>query len=184
MKSLGFGLAFILGGLVAGNAHAQGYVDGMNFIVTHTTSINEIGAYDGGAAFTSDEYIGIFNDATGNLVGPEIEFGPGAQASGVTGDQIGNTYFENTATFLLTPGEYSIITIGDGTPIGGAGLAGTGDSLDLAGDVYSLPSSDGTQFQSASYALHDPPNGVPDGGLTAILLGAALTGLGLFRRKI
>ncbi|HEX3719404.1 MAG TPA: hypothetical protein VH595_15730 [Verrucomicrobiae bacterium] len=185
MKSLVFGLAVIFGGLVAGNVHAQGYVDGMNFIVTHNTSINEIGAYDGGTAFTTDEYVGIFNDATGNLVGPDIEFGPGAAAAGITGTQIGNTYFENTAAFLLTPGEYSIITIGAGVPTSGnAGLAGAGNSLDLAGDVYSLPASDGTQFQSASYALHDPPAGVPDGGMTVLLLGASLTGLGWFRRKI
>jgi hypothetical protein len=178
-------LAIILvSGFVAASSHAQGYVEGLNFVVTHNTSINEIGAYDGGSAFTSDEFVGIFNDATGNLIGPDLEFGPGAQAAGITGEQIGNTYFENTAPFVLAPGEYSIISIGSGSANGGTGMAGVGDSFDLAGSVYTLPSSQDSQFQSSTYALHDPPNSVPDGGLTALLLGGSLAGLGWIRRKI
>jgi len=177
--------AIFASGLVAASVQAQGYVEGLNFVVTHNTSINQIGAFDGGAPLTSDVFVGVFNDATGNLVGPDLEFGPGAAAAGITGQQIGNTYFENTASFVLAPGEYSIIATGaTGGSGGGTGLAGIGDSIELAGTIYTLPSGHDTQFQSPSYALHDPPNSVPDGGLTAMLLGASFAGLSWIRRKV
>jgi len=41
--------------------------------------------------------------------------------------------------------------------------------------------SNGTSFTSTGT---DVINSVPDGGVTALLLGAALTGIGLIRRKL
>jgi VPDSG-CTERM motif len=182
-------LAFLTGGLVAASVQAQGYVEGLNFVVTHNTSINQIGVFDGGSPLTGDIFVGVFNDATGNLVGPDLEFGPGAAAAGISGAQIGSTYFENTAAFTLAPGEYSIIATGAKGGSGGLGLSGVGESFELNGTIYTLPTGTGTEFQSASYALHDPPlttpvNSVPDGGMTAMLLGASFAGLGLIRRKV
>jgi len=182
---IGYLLGIFASGLVAASVQAQGYVEGLNFVVTHNTTINQIGTFDEGTSLTSDVFVGIFNDATGNLVGPDLEFGPGAAAAGITGEQIGSTYFENTASFVLAPGEYSIIATGATGGNGGSiGLAGVGNSFELAGTIYTLPSAHDTQFQSPSYALHDPPNSVPDGGMTAMLLGASFAGLGWIRRKV
>ena len=54
--------AVLVSGFVVVSAHAQGYVEGLNFVVTHNTTINQIGAYDGGSALTSDVWARDFNE--------------------------------------------------------------------------------------------------------------------------
>jgi hypothetical protein len=179
------------------SAQAGQYVLGMNFVITHPTTISAMGAYDGGAPFTSSETIGVFNDLTGNLVGSEAFFGPGH-----AGQQVGNTFYENVSSFVLAPGDYSIISTSTGGSLPtGTGIAG-GNNFQSLGNALNLPDGGrfdfGTGFNvalsegsgigshSRPLVLVDPPGSgaVPDAGLTATLLGASLTGLGLLRRKI
>jgi len=180
---------FFAMGLAVASANAGQYVLGMNFVVSHPTTISEIGVNDGGAALASTETVGIFDDLTGSLVGSEVVFGPGE------GTQVGNTDFESVTPFELFPGDYSVITISAGglLPGQGGGLTGGNSYQNLGGDV-DLPG--GNRFNSGTgldvlpgegsgygnpVALVDPP--APDGGLTAMLLGVSLAGLGWARRK-
>jgi hypothetical protein len=55
--------------------------------------------------------------------------------------------------------------------------------------VFGNNGSTGTGFEMDNFSITDqqitpPGNSVPDGGATALLLGAALSGLGLIRRKL
>ena len=164
------------------------YVTGDSFVVTHPTTISAIGAYDGGSPFTSTESIGIYSDVTGNLVGPQVVFGPG-----VPGTQIGNTVYESVPEFVLQPGDYSIISTG-GSSGGGNDLSGGNSYFYLGSDVnlpggerfnsgngVTVSTSEGSgNHNTQSFGVVDP---VPDSGLTAILLGTSLAGLGWMRRK-
>src|SRR5208337_1386960 len=141
------GLVLLVAGCVAvGTAKAEDYVLGMNFVVKHPTTINQLGAYDGGSAFTGDVNVGVFNAATGNLVGPDVLFGPG-----LPGVQMGNTFYETVAPFVLQPGEYSIVAVGDINPALG-GSIGTGlpdiNSYQDLGNTLSLPG--GSRFNSGT----------------------------------
>jgi hypothetical protein len=191
----------VAGCAVVGNATAGDYVLGQNFVVKHPTTIDQLGAYDGGTAFTGDVSVGIFDAITGNLVGPDVLFGPG-----LSGTQIGNTFYESVTPFVLQPGEYSVVAVGAIDPNAG-GSTGTGlsdvNSYENLGGALNLPGSgrfnSGTAFaepglpgsgsgnnigsssQFGGFQLVDP---VPDGGLTVALLGASLAGLGWLRRKM
>jgi|HubBroStandDraft_1064217.scaffolds.fasta_scaffold100816_2 hypothetical protein len=180
-------------------AKAKEYVSGLNFEVFHPTTISAVGAYDGGASFTATETVGVFNEVTGNLVGSEVVFGPGAK-----GTQVGEMFYENVPSFVLTPGDYSLITIstGDAPPFGASGghLSGGNSDQNLNADAVlpgggrfnsgadfdiSLIENSGSGSQPGFIDLVDPSLGtVPDGGMTAMLLGAALAGLGWVRRKL
>jgi len=183
----------MVGCMAAASARAQGYVGGMDFVVTHPDTINQVGVYDGGAALTSDETVAVFNAITGDLAGSEVLFGPG-----VAGTQIGDTFFESVTPFTLAPGEYLVLSIGSGGPVGpgDAGLSGVnayvnlGGTLDLpgggrfnSGSVGEVLPNAGSSSQSGgAYELVDPS--VPDGATTVALLGGALIGLGWLRRKV
>jgi hypothetical protein len=174
--------------LTISSAKAREDVSGINFAVSHPTTISAIGAYDGGAAFTSTETVGIFSDLNGNLVGSEVIYGPGK-----SGTQVGDMFYESLPKFVLSPGDYSIITMSSG----GSVLAGGNSFVNLASDA-DLPGggkfSSGASFEISlsevsgsapgSIDLLDPKtNSVPDGGLTALLLGTSLAGLSWLRRK-
>jgi hypothetical protein len=184
------------------SAQSGQYVLGENFVVSKPTTISAIGAYDGGTGFTSSETVGVFSDLTGTLVGSEVVFGPGK-----AGNQVGSILYENVANFVLSPGDYSIIAISTGglLPSGEGGLSGGNSYQDLGDDVnvptgarfnfgtgfnISLAEGNGLGSRSRPLVLIDPatvgavPVGaVPDGGMTAMLLGASLAGLGWVRRK-
>lgn len=184
----------ILGSVVAVcamacGAQAQDYVVGMNFVVSHNTTISQLGVFDGGVPLTSDQTVGIFDDSTGTLVGSELVFGPG-----YTGTQDGNTLFENLGPFTISAGEYSIVSIGsnpgNGTSgsYGGNPAANLGNALDLpggnrfdSGTVNEFASSIPSTSSSTPLDAVDP---VPDGASTAVLLGGVMAGLGWLRRKI
>ncbi len=126
---------------------------------------------------------------------PEVVFMPGA-----TGTQVGNTFYESVPGFVLSPGDYSIISISaaGSLPSGGAGLF-SGNSYQNLGNDVNLPGGDrfnsGTGLnvsltegsssgsQSRIMDVVDGPFPVPDGGMTAMFLGASLAGLGWVRRK-
>ena len=179
------------------SAQAGQYVLGMNFDVSRPTTISAMGAYDGGTGFTSSQTVGVFSDLTGTLVGSEAVFGPGQ-----AGTQVGNTFYENVPSFVLSPGDYSIISISTSgsLPNGGGGLVDGNSYQNLGNDLtmpdggrfnfgtglnISLGEANGIGSQSRPLVLVDPlPNGtVPDGGMTAMLLGASLAGLRCVRRK-
>jgi len=179
--------------LAVSSAKAAQADTAINFVVSHPTTISAFGAYDGGNGFTSTETVGIFNDVTGNLVGPEVVFGPGT-----TGKQLGNTFYESVPDFVLAPGDYSMIFVGSGSSQGGNHASG-GNSFENLNIDINLPGggrfnagadsiislSEGPNLTSATapFDLVDPP-AVPDGGTTAMLLGASLAGLGWLRRKM
>jgi hypothetical protein len=155
---------------------------GVNYIVSQPTDISAIGARDGGTGFTFTETVGIFNDLTGAEVGPVVVFGPGE-----TGVQVGDVFYERFPSFVLSPGDYSIISLRDGSTstAGFGGLIGN-TYAEVGADVI-LPEGDrfnfGTDFGNRQYQPFFLINLVPDGGTTAILLGASLAGLAWLRRK-
>jgi hypothetical protein len=184
-------IILIAGALMIQQSAKGDYVLGMNFAVSHPTTISALGANDGGSGFTSDETVGIFNDLTGNLVGPEVLFGPG-----ISGRQVGNTFYETVRPFVLGPGEYSIMALSTGgsNPGGGNSLSG-GNSYEDLGNTWNLPGggrfNSGTGFASTEIGgLGSNPFGaldpklVPDGGTTAMFLTVALAGMGWLRRKV
>jgi hypothetical protein len=140
---------------------------------------------------TAAEAVGIFSDTTGNLVGPEVIFGPGK-----AGNQLGNTFFESVPNFVLAPGDYSLIFLGAGVSsqggghLTGGGYLNLGDDINLPGGgrfnggtdlIISLNEGSSVTSQSIPFSLVDP---VPDGGMTSMLLGASLVGLSWLRRKV
>jgi hypothetical protein len=175
---------------------------GMNFAVTRPTTISDLGISDGGVPFTGQVTLGIFSSATGVLEGTEVVFGPGLQ-----GTRSGNAIFDAVTPFVLPSGEYSIVAIGDvGAVSGGAtGLANV-NSLQNLGGALNLPGGgrfdSGTLVDIAGYSdkasnpaygtgtfiVKDPVSVVPvsvsDVGSTALLLGASMAGLIVFRRKV
>ena len=162
----------------------------MNFVITTPTVITAIGARDGGTGFTFPEKVGIFNDVTGTEVGPLAIFGPSEK-----GLQIGDAFYERFPAFVLAPGDYSIISLSSGSSLPGGGGLGGGDSFGNLGNDLNLPEggrfnfgtgfdaggSSGPRGQLQPFFLTDL---VPDGGTTALLLGASLAGLGWLRRKL
>lgn len=195
VRGITAGACLFTGLFAISSARAENYVLGMNFVVSHNTAISQVGVADGGNPLTSDETVAIFNDATGDLIGPDLLFGPGETAPGT---QVGNTFYESVPLFVLTPGDYSIVSIGGTSPGGYTGGSDgnsggdLGNTLDLpggnrfnSGTSFGLGSGDvGSVLPSSSFGLIDPPDPVPDAGTTAILLGGAFTGLALLRRKI
>jgi hypothetical protein len=186
--------AVFAGSLVATSAIAGEFALGENFVVTHPTEISSIGAFNGDAPFTYTETVGIFSDLTGSLVGPEVTFGPGSK-----GTQLGNTFFESFPIFELLPGDYSIISISTSgsLPNGSGGSLSGGNSYQNLGFDLTVPgggrfdsgtgltvsTSPGTGSGAGSHADVNVVDPVPDGGLTAVLLGASFAGLGWVRRK-
>jgi hypothetical protein len=179
-------ILFFASGLALPNANAKEDVSGINFSVSHPTTISAVGAYDGGTAFTSTETVGIFNELDGNLVGTEVAFGPGK-----SGTQVGKMFYESVPAFVLSPGEYSLIMIGNGGfPSSGGGNLDY--NLDLPGDGrfgsglnFDISLSEVPGSAPGFIDLLDPKtNVVPDGGLTALLLGSSLAALGWVRRKL
>jgi len=100
----------------------------------------------------------------------------------------------NITSFNLTSGNEYLVAKYDG-PNGGLEVWYIGN---LSGRIYIPATAAGTLFGQPSdtqYGLSGtwvlngtppglPPTGVPDGGATVLLLGAALSGLGLIRRKL
>jgi hypothetical protein len=171
-------------------AHAGQNVLGMNFIISQPATISAIGARNGGTPFSFTEKVGVFDDSTGALVGSEAVFGPGE-----IGIQMGNVFYERVPTFVLAPGDYSIISLsGGGSLPSGGGLAG-GNSYQNLGNDLNLP--EGGRFNFGTGFDTSPGTGprgqfqpfflinlVPDGGMTAMLLGVSMMGLGWARRKL
>jgi len=171
------------------NAQAGQNVLGLNFVISQPTTITAIGARDGGTAFTFTEAVGVFDNLTGTVVGSEAVFGPGEE-----GVQLGDVFLERIPAFVLAPGDYSIVSLNAiGSLPGGGGLVGSDTYASLGNDLNLL---EGDRFNFGSD--FDPAGGsgprgqfqpfflidlVPDGGATALLLGASLAGLGWARRK-
>jgi len=185
-------LILFAGALVIQQSAKGDYVLGINFAVSYPTTISAIGAYDGGSGFTSDETVGIFNDLTGNLVGPDLLFGPGT-----SGQQIGNAFYEKVTPFVLDAGTYSMMALSTGgSNHGGGNSLPGGNSYEDLVNSWNLPSgwrfnsgtgfaiigTDGLGTQNPFGALDPPP--VPDGGTTAMFLTVALAGMGWLRRKV
>lgn len=104
-------------------------------------------------------------------------------ASGTIVDGGGRTVSQIT---LTGSGAYYLVAKYDG-PNGGAEVW---DISGLStGDIINLPST-AWGHGMTGYALFGgeeasiPPQSIPDGGATVLLLGAALSGLGLLRRKL
>jgi hypothetical protein len=179
-----------VGSLVIQQSAKADYVLGMNFAISSPTTISAIGVFDGGVGFTGDETVGIFNDLSGDLVGPNLLFGPGT-----SGTQLDNMFYESVTPFVMEPGDYSIIaSISGSSNPGGSSLSG-GNSYQDLGNSFNLPG--GWRFNAGTgFALVGPGNGgihnqpftpldpVPDGGSAAIFLTAALAGLSWLRRKV
>lgn len=182
--------------IVFNNAPGAGsqsnYVLGMDFDVLSAVTVTQLGAFDNnGDGFSTDVIqVGIF-DMSGTLVGTSVAL------TGTAGTLVGGSRFLSVTTpFVLAPGRYSIVAAGftDTTKSGNTGF-GDATSFNNVGGSLQLVAGGGrwdvgTTFQlptSGSYPQADPvfqagTFAVPDGGMTALLLGIGITGLGLFRR--
>jgi hypothetical protein len=103
--------------IVAGSTNGlQNWVGnlGMDFAVNNSIVVTALGAFDNGSLSTlsgstgSGVSVGIFNVNTGLLVAPSVFF----NASG-TYTQSGADAFQSVPSFILTPGEYSIVALND-----------------------------------------------------------------------
>jgi hypothetical protein len=179
-----------VGSLAIQHVAKADYVLGMNFAVSSPTTISAIGVFDGGVGLTGDQTVGIFSDSSGDLVGPDVFFGPGT-----SGTQVGNMFYETVTRFVLAPGDYTIMgSSAGGSNPRGSGLSGGNLYQDL-GNSFALPGA-GRFNAGTGFALGGPSYGgihyqpftaldpVPDGGSAAMLLTAALAGLGWLRRKV
>jgi hypothetical protein len=93
--------------------------------------------------------------------------------------------FNNNATALVNGVAVTFDVLLDGSPISvpiGASSGSTAGATSI-GIRATLTASDGSGLARISDILVDPPS-VPDGGTTVLLLGGALTVMGLFRKKL
>jgi len=121
--------------------------------------------------------IGI-NSGVGNLASPVNQVLWSISAGGVIYTFTVNTEVQEYA-YAIPGGSSSV------------GLAGTATITDTAGDdatpgSYTLAFSESTSGTQATFTFNNTSasSSVPDGGATAILLGAALSGVGLLRKKL
>src|ERR1019366_5963479 len=96
------------------------------------------------------------------------------------------SWVDNASTITVAAGDYVALHYGKGP--GGVGQGGGLVALyfDAAG-TYVVPATGGgpNGLGVISFVrLWDHGTNVPDGGTTALLLGAALSGLALLRRKL
>ena len=103
----------IVGGSTNGLQDWNGRL-GMDFTVNNSILVSALGAFDNGLTSRLDGVnglgvtVGIFSVNTGLLVGPSASF----NASGVY-TQIGGDAFQTVKSFILTPGQYSIVAVDD-----------------------------------------------------------------------
>jgi hypothetical protein len=173
----------------------SGWLLGMDFTVNdgHTVTVTELGAFDdNGDGFGTDNIeVGIFDLASGLLVGPSATF------TGSDGNLVGGSRFLSVAPFVLEPGTYSIVAVG--FTFSQSGNSGFGDvtsfnnlggSLTLdpkggrweAGTTFKLPTANVGNYSQSDPVFLAGTFGVPDGGMTALMLGIGMMGLGLIRR--
>ena len=148
-----------------------GYVQngGTKGDLTTATSMSIINSSIG---FTSGSFVGasFLNFSTPIAVNPVVGLGQLWQVL------VGAT----TYTFTATSASQNLTTP-TGLHILGNGIISDGNAANNTTGTFQLGfgvSGDAFQWQSTGTA-----NGVPDGGSTAMLLGASLTGLCLFRKK-
>ena len=146
------------------NGHTLGSVlDGGGSIAQRTAIVNHM---IGMALSTSDSFLGrvVFRD--GNNFGPL----PGPAVFALTGYGTNITIGSGTYSYLLAQYGTEIDSVGQAWYIG-----------NLSGDI-TIPAATGT-MRLIKWKLFGPGvPGVPDGGTTVMLLGAALVALGMARR--
>jgi hypothetical protein len=180
-----------------GAGSQQGYLLGMDFVVNSAVWVSQLGTFDsGGDGIDGEINVAIF-DTSGALVSPIATFNGGAGET-----LIGGSRFLSIAGFTLGPGTYSIVAAGySGLDFSGNTGLGGSTSFNNAGGAISLVDEGGRWETQAGNALSLPTDNeggylqpdpvfqagtfaVPDGGVTALLLGAGLAGLGWMRRRM
>jgi hypothetical protein len=83
----------------------------------------------------------------------------------------------------VTPGQAEFLQI-DGS--GTLDITGPGSTFDEtpASWSFSVTQAAGVAQSTFTFAFSDSNNSLPDGGMTVMMLGAALTGLGFIKRKL
>jgi hypothetical protein len=173
----------------------SGWLLGMDFTVNtgRTVTVTELGAFDdNGDGFGSDNIqVGIFDVTTGLPVGSSATF------TGSNGTLVGGSRFLPVAPFVLDAGTYSIVAVGfASSQSGNSGIGGVtsfnslGGSLTLlanggrweSGTTLKLPTANVGNYSQSDPVFLAGTFGVPDGGMTALMLGIGMMGLGLIRR--
>jgi hypothetical protein len=177
----------------------QGWLLGMDFTVNSDVTVTQLGAFDSdGDGFQNTVSVAIF-DLDGNMVGSAAYF------TGTTDPLIGGSRFQAVTPFTLQAGTtYSIVSAG--YLVGSADYNGNSQSpgfttFNNLGGALTLVDNGGRWEAQNSNALSLPTDNVggysqsdpvflagtfavPDGGVTALLLGASLAGLGWVRRRM
>ena len=173
------------------------WVLGMDFIVNNAVTVTQLGAFDenGDGFHGSTITVGIFDVVAGTLVGTSASF------TGMTGTLIGGSRFVSVVPFTLNAGtRYSIVATGftatdqnGNTGLGGfTSFNSVGGALSMVskggrwdvGSTFQLPTQNLGGYGQSDPVFQAGTFAVPDGGMTISLLGAAMVGLAMLRRKL
>jgi len=172
---------------------------GLDFNVNSPIEITALGAFDNGnsanliGTTATGVTVGIYNASTEQLVGSSVLFTPSSPSIQINGDAFLPT------SLTLVKGSYTVVTFEDenynqgydvGSVINPTSVENTGNGLIsfVGGGLYlsgseayptSVDSGPANRYDAGTFEF----TAVPDGGLTAGLLGGALIGIGALRRK-
>jgi len=178
---------------------------GLSFYVNQPITISYLGAFDSGNANnlngldgSSGVTVQIFQNSTpttGTPFSPSVKFTSASPVVSISGDA-GDAFLPISPT-TLPVGEYTVVAFNDNdyncnSPSpnqystenrGGGAISFAGTGLYLATAAIEFPTTADAGPENRYDAGTFVFSVVPDGGLTAFLLGGAFLGLGVFRRK-
>jgi hypothetical protein len=173
---------------------------GMDFTVNSSILVSALGAFDNGLTSRLDGVngsgvtVGIFSVSTGLLVGSSASFNPSGSYT-----QTGGDAFQTVSSFILTPGQYSIVAVDDRNYnqgyFGGPNIYQTLNDLDGAISFSGPSRFDGSSSLGLPGSIDGSPvnrydagtfmaSAVPEPSTWAmLLLGFAGIGFMVYRRK-
>jgi hypothetical protein len=164
--SIGFTGAFVQTGGTAGNLGTA-----VSFIILNTV-VNPITIHDATGAFVG--------------AGAPISFAPTVGVNGnapsLVGAQLWSVLNGLTTYSLTVTTEGQTFTSGIQLNLAGNGILHDGNAADDTAGVWQI--GFGVSGNSFTWQSTSATSGVPDGGATVMLLGAAFSGLALLRRKL
>jgi hypothetical protein len=168
---------------VAASVHADPISGSIGFTGTYLQNGGTVGNLETATSFsissvTIDDPTGIFISATDPTFFSPINVNP---ANNLLGEQLWTVMIGSTTYTLDVNSESQTFTSESQLDLAGTGTFGDGTLGDATGGTWQLQFGEtGDSFTWNSTSATD----VPDGGTTVLLLGAALSGLALVKRKL
>jgi len=153
---------------------------GLVFTPNANISVNALGFYDT-PGVTTGEMVGIYNSSGSLITSANV---------GMTG--LFDSYFWQSITpvTLVAGQQYTVDAETGGNPFSHDGFPIFNPLITYGFDTYNLnsslsfPTTTGAAPNFAGPDFSIAPSAVPDGGLTALLLGMSVASLGFVRRKL